>query len=351
MIGIGLLNKISFIWLTAGIFIGFLIYSKGKFLTKKAPWIAGVIAGLIFLPFIIWNIFHDWAHLEFIKNAMMLKYSGITRLNFVKNMFLIFNPVAAFVWITGLISLLFSRMMKKFRVLGYIFITVFMILIINGKSKSGYIASAMLPLFSAGGEYFGSFGKRKSRNLVSGILIFSLIVSGVMLAPLALPVLPPELFIKYSQIIGIDQPSSENKELSELPQFYADMFGWKEMAKNVSIAYKKIPENERKNTIFYGRNYGQAAVIEYYSDKYDLPNAVSTHNNFYFWGYGNNEVKHVIFVGGSMEEFKKSFRSVTLVKMHYAKYAIPYENNIKVLICSFPKRDIRKAWEQLKHYE
>jgi hypothetical protein len=58
----------------------------------------------------------------------------------------------------------------------------------------------------------------------------------------------------------------------DLPQDFADMIGWHELAKIVDDAYEPLPD--KINTIVLCDNYGQAGAINYYS-KFPEMHAVS----------------------------------------------------------------------------
>ncbi len=85
--------------------------------------------------------------------------------------------------------------------------------------------------------------------------------------PFALPVLPVQTFIGYSHLIGFSPSSGEEHKLEGLPQYYADMFGWENMAAAVAKVYNSLPPEEQINTIVYAQNYGEAGAIDYYRDK------------------------------------------------------------------------------------
>jgi Dolichyl-phosphate-mannose-protein mannosyltransferase len=353
VLGLGLMNKISFLWLCSGFFVGLLVTDKRKLLLTKKPWITAGIAFIIFSPYVIWNATHDWAHIEFIRNAQMYKYSGITRVDFVKWIFILMNPASTIVWLFGLYYLFFQKDGKKFRILGVIFVMTFLILFISGKSKSEYLTPAFTALFAGGGVILEKRDFKKNLKWLKYIVIIPLAVTGIITAPLALPILSVEAYINYSAAIGFGPTTSEHKELAELPQFYADMFGWEEMAKNVSIVYERIPDDEKSKTLVYANNYGDAGAIEFYNEKYALPKVLSAHNNFWIWGldYLNVDIKNVIIIGGNREDHLVSFEEVEKVLTHNTKYAMPYENNLPIFICTNLKRDIRKIWESNKHFE
>ena len=106
-----------------------------------------------------------------------------------------------------------------------------------------------------------------------------------MILPFAVPVLPVETFIKYAAALGIKPSTAEDHSLSQLPQFYADMFGWEGLAGDVSAVYRALPTKERTSAIVLAHNYGEAGALEYYAGKYPLPNIISTHNSYWYWGY------------------------------------------------------------------
>jgi len=145
--------------------------------------------------------------------------------------------------------------------------------------------------------------------------------------------------------------SSEDKELSELPQFYADMFGWEELARDISKVYLSLTEDERKRAVVFGQNYGQAGAVDFFRNKYPLPNAVSGHNSYWIWGFDKTEDPVLIIIGGNRDDILKLFDNAEQVLIHTAKYAMPYENNIPVFIAKNPKAPLDQLWKKIKHFD
>jgi 4-amino-4-deoxy-L-arabinose transferase-like glycosyltransferase len=352
ILGLGLMNKIGFLRLGFGLVVGFLITDKRKLLLTKKPWITAGIAIIIFLPYLIWNIAHDWAHVEFIRNAQMYKYSGITRADFIKWIFILMNPASAIIWLFGLYYLFFHKDGKQFRILGIVFIVTFLILLISGKSKSEYLTPAFTILFAGGGVMLEKIDLQKYWGWLKYAVIIPLGVSGIVTAPLALPILPVETYINYAASIGFAPTTAENKELAELPQFYADMFGWEELARNVSTVYQTIADEEKGEILVFANNYGDAGAIQYYSEKYPLPPVISVHNNFWIWGwdYLNEEIKNVIIIGGREEDHLISCGFLEVKAIHKVKYVMPYENNLPIFLCKDIFRDLNEIWNESKNY-
>lgn len=174
---------------------------------------------------------------------------------------------------------------------------------------------------------------------------------GIIIAPLALPILKVENYIKYADALGFAPSTSEDKKLSELPQFYADMFGWEELAKNVSSVYLTISENERSNVLFFGNNYGEAGAIDFFHAKYPLPRAISSHNNYWIWGFGDKKDPYVIIIGGEREDHLKIFENVEAAGIHSTKYSMPYENNLPIFIAKKIKTDMTDTWRRIKNFD
>jgi len=225
VIGLGLLNKASMLWLSAGVFLGIIFNPLRKYLKTKYPYIAGLIALVIFSPFIIWNITHDFAHLEFMQNAASTKYSGLTPISFLLDQLLILNPLAIFIWLPGVYFFFFNEAGRKYEAVIFIWLATFLILLINGHSKGEYIAAAYQILFAGGAvmiEKWSSERKFWLKYLIAVPVIFM----GILLTPFARPLLPLEQFLKFQSELGLEPPSNEGQALNRgIPQFYADMHG------------------------------------------------------------------------------------------------------------------------------
>ena len=180
------------------------------------------------------------------------------------------NPTVVLVALLGLAWYLFAKDGRRFRSLGVVFLTVFGILFLNPHSKSEYIAAAYPLLFAGGGVVIERLGQRWGRAIpvAAGAL---LVAFGLVVVPLALPILPVEAYVRYARALGVAPSTAEAKKLAELPQFFADMHGWEELARNVSTAYLSIPEAERPTTVAFVGNYGEAGALELFARRIRCP--------------------------------------------------------------------------------
>jgi hypothetical protein len=362
VLGLGMLNKAGALWLAIGIAVAIVASGQRRWLATRWPYLGAAIAGLLALPFLLWNATHDWAHLEFIERALATKYSGLSSLRFLSDQLLIHNPMAVPLWAAGLLALLFAPRLRSFRPLAWVVLAVAAILVINGRSKAEYLASAFSILLAAGGVAWEGWtasagsGEGRGRRLswggaVRGVLVASLVL-GAALAPLTLPILPVESYLAYARALGIEPSTSEGKELAELPQHYADHFGWPEKAAAVARVFRALPAAEQAGVILFTTNYGRAGAIDFFGAELGLPKATCGHNNYWLWGppaQAQNPV--VILLGGEREDHQQVFDRVELAGVATCEYCMPYERDVPIFVARGPRVSIREIWPRLKHYD
>jgi len=142
VLGLGLLNKTSVLWLGAGIGACLLLTDLRVHLRTRGPYLAAGTALLVFSPYVLWNLAHGLPHLEFMRNATAGKYSSLTRLRFVGEQIDSMGLPVVIVALLGLTWYLLSKDGRRFRFLAVVFLAVFGILFLNPHSKSEYIAAA-----------------------------------------------------------------------------------------------------------------------------------------------------------------------------------------------------------------
>ncbi|MDH4069323.1 MAG: glycosyltransferase family 39 protein [Ignavibacteria bacterium] len=349
IIGLGSLNKISMIFPALGIAAVFLLTEHRRILKTPLPWMTAGISLVLFLPYVIWNIQHDFAHLEFIRNASAGKYSALTPLGFLKDQFLFNNPWSAGLWALG-IAFFFTRAGRPYRPAGIAFGVVLLILLLNRTSKPEYLAPGIVLLFAAGGVFCEQFLNGPRLVWLRRFMMTSL-VAGVSIIPLGLPILPVQSFIRYADALGVQPMTAENIVLAELPQFYGDMFGWEEQVKALAVAYHTLSEEEKKVAVVFGFNYGRAGAVDFFGPQYGLPPAISGHNNYWIWGPGRSDASVVLLLSSEIGPLRERFEEVTEVGFHSTRYALPYENNLRVYVCRNLKGNLTDLWRELKHYQ
>jgi hypothetical protein len=350
LLGLGMMNKISMGWMAAGLSIGVLATPLRQQLRTRWPWYAALIAAVLFLPFVIWNMTHDFAHVEFAANAARFKYASQNPATFFTGLFMLYNPLAIPVWAAGFFTLL-RHPEKSLRSIGYVVLTVLVILLVNYNSKSEYFNPAAVVLFAAGAVKFEQWFSMRWR-FAGYLYCFIIGATGVLIMPMAIDVLSPLQLSSYMERIGVPKQNSEGHRMGALPQHFADRFGWKEMAANVSEVFHSLDQDEKSITMIYAQNYGEASAIDFYGKQYGLPNVMCGHNSYWTWGNDrlDDSAGVLIAIGGSVDDYSDLFSEIRMVKKHSAEYAMPYENDLPIFVCRKPRARLRDMWHSAKHY-
>lgn len=97
-------------------------------------------------------------------------------------------------------------------------------------------------------------------------LIAAVVLSAAISAVIALPLLP-ERHLQGSIVTAINPVAGET-------------VGWPRFVHTVSIAWRRIPIDERRDTAVFTDNYGEAGAIDLLGAVLRLPRAYSGHNGF-----------------------------------------------------------------------
>lgn len=350
VLGLGLLNKASVFWLGGGIALGLLLTPHRRVFMKPWPWVAGSIAAVMFLPHLLWQVKHGWPTLEFIQNATSNKMAGISLPGFLVGQLLSMNPGSAPIWISGIFFGLFGRERRLGRVLVIVYLTVFALLVVRGSVRSSYLIVAYPMLLAVGAAAIERFSSSARRRWIRPALVSLAIVTGVSVMPMALPLLPIETFVRYQSAIGAAPATEERHEMGDLPQHYADMFGWEQMTGLVSEAYERLSPEEQSCCRVLCWNYGQAGAVDVLGRKLGLPRAISGHNSYWLWGPGDAGCDVLIIISAEWDRTPELFEDVEFVGKTSSRWSMPYERDLDVLIARHPKTSLREVWPRLKSY-
>jgi len=339
--GLGLQNKHSMLFFGAAFTVGLLLSEHRRMLLRPWIWLGGALALLIFLPNLIWEIRHDFATVELLRIiARSGKNAPVTLWSFFTGQAILMNPLSLPVWLFGLWWLLRNR---AYRPLGICYLALFALFVVL-KGKIYYLGPVYPMLFAAGATFMERWpsGRR--------LYVPAIVVAGAVLAPLAIPILPVDTFIAYQRALHFQPPVSESHRLGPLPQLYADMFGWPEMAAVVARAYHALPPAERARCGIFGQNYGQAGAIDFFGPRLGLPKAISAHQNYYFWGPRGYTGDCLIVMDDDRETLETIFGDVRQVGVVHHPLAMPYENDQPVHLCRQPKVPLPALWPKIKKW-
>jgi hypothetical protein len=350
ILGLGLMNKISVLWLGGGLAVGLLLTPYRRVLRTRGPWIAALLAGCVFLPYVMWQALHGWPTLEFMRNATLLKMQTLSPIGFLLDQVLNMNPGSAPAWLAGIVFGLFSRGVMRGRVLVWMYLAVLGLLLASGSARASYLAPAYCGVLALGAVTIERVSSAAGRAWLRPAAIAITVAGGLLTAPLALPLLPVETFVRYQSALGMAPRTEERQEMGALPQHFADMFGWEEMTALVAKAYGRLSPEERARCRVFGQNYGEAGAVDVLGRSLGLPRALSGHNSYWMWGPPERDPEVLIIIGGDREDNAEFFHDIEIVGQTSHPLSMPYERGLDVSIARRPKVSLREAWPRLRMF-
>lgn len=337
--GFALQTKHSILFLAFAVAIGLLLTPLRRSLLRPWIWIGGALAALIFLPNLLWQIAHDFPTLELLRNVKETgKNVVLSPVEFMLQQTMMLDPFAAPVWVAGVLALFAGA---KYRVLGWTYAVV-LVTFIALEGKDYYVAPVYPMLFAAGAVWLA---QRRWMAVAAFALV---IVGGLIAAPLALPLLPPDRYLAYQRALGVEPARAEVSHDAPMPQIFADQFGWEEMVREVARVYHALPPEQRANTAIWGANYGEAAAIDFYGPKYDLPRAISGHQNYYLWGPRHYTGQSMILIASGIRRTRPLYATLQIVGQRHHPHAMPEENG--PIFLARTKRPLREIWPHYKNW-
>ncbi len=350
VVGFSLLSKYMIAFYVAALAVGLLATPLRKSLLRPWVYLGALVAAVMVLPNVLWQAAHGWPFLELGRAAASWKNTALSPMAYFMQQLLLVGPAAAPMWLAGLWACLYRPKYAVYRAFPIAYVLLFAFFVAtHGKA---YFLTSIYPILLAIGSVAieGWF----KNTTVRAYALVSVAIAGIVAAPLAIPVLPEETYIRYAAALG-QGPSATGAERhlkqGRLPQHFADMHGWPEMAANVAKVYWALPPNDRVRAVFFGQNYGEAAAIDVLGRRLGLPPAISGHNNYYLWGLRGHDGSVVIIIGGKPSDHAEKFRSVEKAGFIDTPYAMPYETNLPIYVLRGPKAPLAELWPMVRHYE
>jgi hypothetical protein len=348
LLGFGLLNKHSAVFFIAALVLGLWLSPERRLLASKWFWLAAAMAFLIALPNVVWQYVHHFPTLEDLRNVKAThKNVELPPLAFLHQQMGMLNPYSVFVWLAGLFYLLFHRAAKHFRFLSLTYL-IFLGVMMYLKGKDYYLAPIYPMLYAAGAVFWEKVTEtyafaRWLRYAIPAVIL----AVGILAAPLAMPILPPDRIPGYMKALGVKISRTENGMVSPLPQHFADQFGWPEMVAKVADVYHSLPPGQRAKTAILAGNYGGAGAIDFFGSRYGLPKSISAHQNYYYWGPRGYTGESVILLEWSLEDAQDWCRRVDVGPRNAPPLGMGWEQ-YNILVCQDFKRPLSQAWPELK---
>jgi hypothetical protein len=347
--GVAILNKYGVIFWLSGVSLGLCLTPMRRSMRQRWFWFGAVIAALIALPNFLWEWKYHFPFLELMHNV---RESGrdiaLPPLPYLEAQAHMLGFVAAILVLFALLFF-FSKRGRSFRVLGWAYL-VFLAEMMLLHGKMYYVAPVYPIIFAAGAVWMegATEGKRwiwAKPALAAGIIV----ISGIYL-PTILPVLSVPHFLAYEHKLGISQQKFEHSPQGVLPQIYADMFGWQEIAQRVAAFYHTLPPDEQRETAIFANNYGDAGAIDFFGPKYGLPKAIGGHQNYWLWGPRGYTGESLIVLGeGDERNMQKDCATYEVIGTTKDPLSRPDEW-LPIYYCRGFKWNLQTIWPKLKRW-
>jgi hypothetical protein len=353
---IGFLNKYNIVFQLLGLLPAVLLVKERRLFFTKHTLFAGGVALLLVLPNLWWQYEHSFPVVHHMRELSERQLSKVNRSDFLKAQVLFFVG-SFFLIITALISLSVSPHFRKFRVLGWsLLFTLSLFLYFKAKD---YYAIGLYPIYVAmGAVAFSSFSRAGWKRMLRPLALMLPLLSFIPMYRFVFPNRSPEYIVNHREHYqSLGMLRWEDGKDHVLPQDFADMLGWKELAEKVDRAYHRMPEKEY--TLVLCDNYGQAGAINYYS-KAGI-RAVSFNADYLYWFDLTKSYRHLIRVKeekGSEEELAETspyFEASALTDSIANVYAREYGTKVfsfvgaKIPINPLIKQELeekKRKWEK-----
>jgi len=352
VLGMGLLNKLSFAWLGCGILAGLVLTAERRWLATIWPWLAAAIAALIFAPYLLWQAQHGWPVVEFTQGAME-KNVPAPPLTFLGLQVMAMNPLTLPFWLMGPAWLLLARAARPYRALGWVWLTVFLILMASGTARTYYLAPAMTIAVAAAGRAAERLGEGRSLRWLPAAATALLVLALATGAPASIPLLPPDRYVAYERAMGIAPPPEDRGAPSELPLHFALRFHGPALVSAVAAAYASLPQGDRRHAVILTDSFHEAGAVNVLGPAQGLPGAIGIHNNYWLWGPGERAASGgdvTLVVSAPDSELLALFGSVERAAEIDCRWCMPFLKEKAVYVCRDPRRPLEEVWPGLKRF-
>lgn len=330
--GFAFLTKYSIAFLVLPFVVALLLAPERKLFVSKY-FLYGLLVGFMtILPNLIWQYNHNFPVILHMVRLRETQLVNVRVSDFIVSQFLMNFP-GIIIWVTGLVSLLIQKSTKPFRVLGWTYLgVVLLFILLKGK---GYYALGIYPiLFIFGGLAIENAFANRFRFLRPATLVVVILLL-IPILPYSLPVFKLDQMIEYGQQsrnYGAEGALRwEDGKIHPLPQDYADMTGWKELAGIVIQTWQSLSDSERAECAIFASNYGEAGCIKFYGKKLGIPEPICFDGSFLFWAPDTSRIKTLIYVDDDAENISRYFEKVEKIGQITDPYA--RESGLPVFLC------------------
>lgn len=339
---LGFLNKYNFVFLLLGLLSAIILTKHRKIFLCRSFYFAVALGALLILPNLLWQYQNDFPVFHHLKLLEQTQLVHVDRMDFLVDQLLFFIG-AIVVLVSSIVGLILYPPFKSYRIFAWSMLFTLAIFMFF-KAKS-YYAIGIYPIYIAFGSVY--LTRALSWGWKRYLLPIAFAVPVLLFIPIsrvAFPNKDPNEIVRNPQEYqdyGLLRWEDGKDHL--LPQDFADMLGWKELAQKVDAICNQLPN--RNQTLILCDNYGQAGAINYYSKNKDV-RAVSFNADYLDWFLVDTKIENLVRVKeveGSTDEMETTspfFATARLADSIANPLAREYRTAIFVF--SQPKIDIRQ---------
>jgi hypothetical protein len=261
---IGFLNKYNIVFLLIGLLPSLLVTEHRKIFLKPTLYFAILVGLVLILPNLVWQYNNNFPVFHHLKQLAETQLVNVNRFDFLKNQLLFFMG-SLIVILSSFYALLFYKPFQKYRL--FFFSILFTLIAFLYFKAKDYYAIGIYPIYIAfGSAYLADFLKDGWRKYLQPVAIALPLILFIPIYTVAFPNKSPEYIVQHSENykkLGMLRWEDGKDHL--LPQDFADMLGWKELALKVDSVYLSLPD--KSNTLILCDNYGQAGAINFYTSQ------------------------------------------------------------------------------------
>jgi hypothetical protein len=333
--GVGLLNSDLVVFLLGAVILGVFICGPRQVFGSRSLWIGGLIAALMWTPYLVWQARHGWPELT-VSRSIAAGGSGSStpRYLVLPEQLVLVSPYLCPVWIAGFIRLFRDPALRWCRSLAVAYLVSAVVFVATG-GKAYYLASYLPVLLAAGSQPTIDWLGRGRVTLRRGLLVFAFVFTAFGTVFFTLPVLPVSV-VHRTPIVALNYDEGET-------------IGWPAFVSEIAHVYDRAPMSERSTTSILASNYGEAGAVDRFGPSLGLPRAVSGQDGFWYWGPPPSKARTFIVIGMTTRKLASSFGSCELVTRLTNEVGVDnQEQGSPVWTCSGVKADWAVLWPHWK---
>jgi 4-amino-4-deoxy-L-arabinose transferase-like glycosyltransferase len=334
--GLGLENNNLMLLLLIAVGLGVLLSPYAGVLRTRWPWLGAAIAGVIWVPNLVWQATHGWPQLTMASALHQQNNSAGDYLGGLPAQLLYLGLVGAALAIAGFVRLWRTRELR-FIAVAVTVVVIYVLAWVPGKVYyTDGVAAAVLAAGSVATERW--IARTRRPRLLRDTVFAVILATTAAILLVDLPIVPVGDVHKL--------PASSQHSAA-----VGNTVGWPQLVRAVAAQNAARARAGQPPTSIFTGWYAEAAALDVLGSADHLPPVLSGHNAYWMWGPGHASDRTVLVVDalGWLSPF---FASCHLLTTYRAPYQVQNDwTPIQIGVCTGPSASWHTLWPRLKHYQ